>query len=306
MSTKLTLLALVTSLLAGAPRAPSSTVGSPVSFSVRITGHGRPMVLIPGLACSGAVWDDLVRRYADRYELHVITIAGFGGEPARPGVTLETVRTELARYLRAAGATGAARSIVVGHSLGATMAFALAEEHPELVAGVVAVDGVPYLPALTDAAASPEEQADAAGKLVASIEAMSPEDFSAAGRATATTSVRDPAQVDRIASWEAHSDRRMVASALASLMTHDYRSEAGQISAPVVLVAASSWVHTEPDLAAVRASYEAQVAAIPDHRVVLARHARHFVMLDEPAVLYASLDELAARVPTVARPGARP
>ena len=39
--------------------------------------------------------------------------------------------------------------------------------------------------------------------------------------------------------------------------------------------------------------YEAQVARIPDHRVVLAEKARHFIMLDDPAFLYATLDAFA-------------
>ena len=38
------------------------------------------------------------------------------------------------------------------------------------------------------------------------------------------------------------------------------------------------------------ASYEAQVARVPQARVVLAERARHFIMLDDPAFLFSTLD----------------
>jgi len=54
----------------------------PAPFSVKITGTGRPMILIPGLLSSGDVWSTTVDRYKDRYECHVLTLAGFAGQPA--------------------------------------------------------------------------------------------------------------------------------------------------------------------------------------------------------------------------------
>src|ERR1017187_7047193 len=34
-------------------------------FQVKVTGHGQPMILIPGLSSSGEVWDTTVARYKD-------------------------------------------------------------------------------------------------------------------------------------------------------------------------------------------------------------------------------------------------
>ena len=58
------------------------------------------MILIPGLQCSGAVWNEAVVFYSDKYQVHVLTIAGFAGEPAIPGLPLSTVRDDLLRYIR--------------------------------------------------------------------------------------------------------------------------------------------------------------------------------------------------------------
>jgi N-formylmaleamate deformylase len=48
------------------------------SFKVEVYGKGAPLLLIPGLACSGEVWEATVDSLKDRYECHVLTLS----EPA--------------------------------------------------------------------------------------------------------------------------------------------------------------------------------------------------------------------------------
>src|SRR5271156_6811385 len=93
------------------------------SFHVEITGKGKPMILIPGLASSGATWDSTVARYKDRYECHVLTLAGFAGEPRIDPPFLETVRKDLAASIRDKKRD---KPVIVGHSLGGFMALWLA------------------------------------------------------------------------------------------------------------------------------------------------------------------------------------
>src|SRR5580658_8822741 len=71
------------------------------AFSVKVTGKGAPMILIPGLACSGEVWDSTVAHFQNRYECHVLTLAGFAGQPPIKPPMLEAVRAQLADYIRA-------------------------------------------------------------------------------------------------------------------------------------------------------------------------------------------------------------
>ena len=70
-------------------------MGEREAFAVQKHGHGPAVILIPGLTCGGEVWDETVRRLQDRYELHVLTLSGFAGRPARPGPLLPRVRAEL-------------------------------------------------------------------------------------------------------------------------------------------------------------------------------------------------------------------
>ena len=63
-------------------------------FQVKVSGHGQPMILIPGLSSSGETWDTTVDHYKDRFECHVLTVAGFAGVPRVPATsaTLVTMR----------------------------------------------------------------------------------------------------------------------------------------------------------------------------------------------------------------------
>ena len=46
----------------------SSGLAAQQPFQVQVTGHGRPVILIPGLSCPGEVWDSTVAHYKDNYQ----------------------------------------------------------------------------------------------------------------------------------------------------------------------------------------------------------------------------------------------
>src|ERR1700744_1492891 len=51
-------------------------------ISVTAKGEGTELVLIPGLACSSAVWDRTVNHLDGHYRLHIVQVNGFAGAPA--------------------------------------------------------------------------------------------------------------------------------------------------------------------------------------------------------------------------------
>ena len=145
---------VVTLVLVSVPSATTAAAQTAhPSFKVTVTGKGPAVLLIPGLLSSGEVWDSTVARYQDRYTLHVLTLAGFGG-PAPVGAPfLSRVRDEVITYLREQKLQ---KTVIVGHSLGGFLGFWIAATAPDLVGGLVAVDGVPFLPALGNPAATAE------------------------------------------------------------------------------------------------------------------------------------------------------
>src|SRR6201990_3591494 len=119
-------------------------------FAVRTVGHGPPIVFIPGLSSPGSVWDREVTQLAARYTCYVLTLAGFAGQPAMPGEPfLPRERDAILAYIRTHHLD---KPIIVGHSLGGFLAYAIAAEAPSEIGGVVAIDGLPFAPALADPA----------------------------------------------------------------------------------------------------------------------------------------------------------
>jgi len=104
----------------------------------RVLGEGPAAVmLLHGLGGSNAYWGSAYDSLATAGRLVVPDLLGFGASP-RPDVGYSTDDhvTALTELLEDVGVTG---QIVVGaHSLGTLLAVALAERHPDLVAGVVA------------------------------------------------------------------------------------------------------------------------------------------------------------------------
>jgi N-formylmaleamate deformylase len=287
LSLILGLLTAVLPLQAQTPPAPRETAGKHPSFAVTRTGHGRSMILIPGLLSSGDVWAGTVAHFQDRYECHVLTLAGFAGQPAVPPPFLRTVRDDVLRYIQEQKLD---HPVIVGHSLGGFLAFWIAATAPDAVGPVVAVDGVPFLPALMNPSATAEAggpQAEPIRKLYGSF---TREQLAAQSRMAFTGMIKDPKQVEIATGWSAASDPATAGEAVYELMTTDLRQPVAAIQTPVLLLAAADFAADEASRKQVATSYEAQVAKVPHARVVLAEHARHFIMLDDPGFLFSTMD----------------
>jgi len=114
----------------------------------RLEGEGPPVLLVHGNVVHGADFDasGLVERLAREYQVLVIDRPGFGhSDRPRGRVWTPAVQARLLR--QAAAALGVERPVVVGHSLGAQVALAMALQDPLRTAGLVLVSGY-YWPGL--------------------------------------------------------------------------------------------------------------------------------------------------------------
>ncbi|MEG1056254.1 MAG: alpha/beta hydrolase, partial [Janthinobacterium sp.] len=127
-------------LLAGASQA-----AAPTAFTVEVTGQGSPVILIPGLASSGAVWQSTVARLCGPQagrQCHVLTLAGFAGVAPVDGDMLAQAEAQLAGYI---AAQKLRQPAIIGHSLGGFLALKMAIDHPEHTGKLVIVDALPAL-----------------------------------------------------------------------------------------------------------------------------------------------------------------
>jgi pimeloyl-ACP methyl ester carboxylesterase len=97
-----------------------------------------PIVLIHGYAASMRWYDELAELLGQDHRVVRVDLLGHGGsEKPSAGYEIGEQASATAEGLASLGVTGAT---VVGHSLGATVATALAEQSPELAAKVVVLD----------------------------------------------------------------------------------------------------------------------------------------------------------------------
>lgn len=247
------------------------------SFAVKITGKGQPVILIPGLSSSGAVWDGTVEHLKDRYQCHVLTLAGFAGEPRIPAPFLETVRNDLAAYIRDQKIS---HPIIIGHSLGGFLALWLASHDPDLPGPLVIVDSLPFLPAGSTPSATLETARPMAEMIRSSMAVARPQ-FVTNSVAWVRTMVTKPADFDRVMSWVKDTDPQAAGDAMFDLFSHDLRDDVARIKSPALVL--GTWIAYK-DYATreeVERRYRNQFAKLKNCKFVMA-NTRHFIMLDDP------------------------
>jgi N-formylmaleamate deformylase len=266
---------------------PALFAADPAPFRAVVTGSGTPMILIPGLASGGNVWDGTVAHFKGRYQCHVLTLAGFGGEPGMTGPFLDKVRDGIVNYIHEQKLD---HPVVIGHSLGGMMAFWVAETAPADVGPIIAVDGLPYFSALRNPAATPESTRPGAEKLRAMYAALSAEKFVANNHQFLAAMITDSTNVDKVASLGDKSDPKAVGQAFFDLVTTDLRPGAKSIQAPVLLIGSDADADDDAMRAKIHEAYSAQIADVPHHKLVFAPTARHFIQLDSPDFFYGEIE----------------
>jgi pimeloyl-ACP methyl ester carboxylesterase len=112
-------------------------------------GAGEPLVLIPGIFGGAFGYRRIARPLADRgYRIIVVEPLGYGWSSA-PKKADYSFTAQTVRVGRALDILGVTRALVVAQSSGASIAFRLAIVRPELVRGVLSINGGPAESAAT-------------------------------------------------------------------------------------------------------------------------------------------------------------
>ncbi|CAM1000201.1 Alpha/beta hydrolase [Rhodanobacter sp. Root179] len=286
-------LALLTGASVALAQSPTaSTVGT---LKVERHGdHGRAVILIPGLQGGPWVWQRTIKQLQKDHVVYAVTLAGFDGVPApadgdnlfdRAGASLEQLIEQ--RKID--------QPVLVGHSLGGTLALRFAGEHPELISGVVAVDGLPIFPGMERVSA--EQRKAMAAQMQRQMAAVTPEQFQAQSLGyMQKIGVIDPQLAARYAPMNARSDIKASAQYMAEDLAFDGRAALKNANVPIVEIAPyNAPDFSQPPMAMSEAQktayYQSLLADAPKAKVVSISPSRHFVMLDQPVRFQQALDE---------------
>lgn len=102
-----------------------------------VRGNGKPVILLHGLALDHSVWLEMAEYYESQAQFIIPDLRGHGcSSLGNADGTLEQFAKDV---LQLADNLGHERFTLAGHSMGGYIALALAEAHPERLAGLVMV-----------------------------------------------------------------------------------------------------------------------------------------------------------------------
>ena len=241
-------------------------------ITIRSVGEGAPVVLIPGLGSSPAVYGDLVGKIEKGHRLIFVQVNGFAGSAAGPTDNLlPGAVDELAGWL---ATNKIEKPAVVGHSMGGLMAMMLASKHPAAAGKLMIVDALPFYGMLFGPSATP----DAIRPVVEQMR-------------TSMVSGKVPVQVPphmsntdagkaKILQWMKASDLKVVGEALVEDATTDVRPDLPSIKQPITVLYA---VPSAERAAITKALYTDAYKAAPAAKLIGVDGSEHFIMLDQPA-----------------------
>lgn len=254
--------------------------------------RGRPIILVPGLACGAWVWGNQIAALAPHYDLYVLSLPGFDGRP------LDGRGALMQRAVGALHHLIVSRKlqdpILVGHSLGGTIAVMFAERYPRDAAKVISVEGG-YPEAPTQA-----QRDRAVAQAIKPYAGIAQSKLGDALRENMLQyTITAPPDVKRVTALAGRSDPAAIVAWMKAALSLDLTPGLSAIDVPFTEI-----IPFDAQIDPYRGfktrddkftAYKAWIAHVPSANVVLIPNARHFVMIDQPSAFETALEEAITR-----------
>jgi len=248
------------------------------TLQVNVKGNGSPIVFLPGFACSGEVWNDIIKPFEHNYECHTISYPGFNGIPAPDTLWYQTVADQVNDYINGLDE----KPIVIGHSLGGTLAMEMAIRKSNC-SKIILVDALPCI-AQVMMPGVPLETLTYDSPYNQNIMNMNDEQFSTMATQMAGFMVRNEEKKKLIIEWMTQADRKTYTHGYTDLLKTDLREAISSINIPVLVLAAVpfSLEQTEQIIGE-------QFKNLEDKKIVYIQNSAHFIMYDQPEWLISQI-----------------
>jgi len=251
-------------------------------FKVTIIGKGKPIILIPGLSCSGDVWSQTVDSLKNNYQCHILTLAGFSNQnPINLDKGyLPTIREKILEYIENEMEE---KPVIIGHSLGGFLALYIAISKPNSLKSIVIVDSYPFLSLVFNPNATAKSVIPQANQMRKYLISSSDSLYSSQQKLTLKTMITDSLNINKVLKWSLESDRETTAQAMFEIMTTDLRDKLNNIKVPILVF--GSWYGYKDygvTKESVYANLKDQYSEAENCKFEVADKAKHFIMLDEP------------------------
>jgi len=253
------------------------------TFDVQVKGEGQPIILIPGLTCGAAVYDETVEQLSKNYECHTLTLAGFAGQPPLKEVKtlyVEAFKTEIIQYIENKKLKDV---ILIGHSLGGFLSQMIAMEQPKFLSKVVIIDALPFLQAASNPYATSGINQKQIEDYIAGFSGKSEEELRKMRLPSAQFLALDTSKWETIIDFAMASDLETEANCFGELMGTDLRKDLEKAEVPILVLAAWAESPSFPMFSKsyVENMYKNQYKAAKNCKVQVVENTKHFIMYDD-------------------------
>jgi pimeloyl-ACP methyl ester carboxylesterase len=224
-------------------------------------GAGTPaLVFVHGWQADHTVWQDVIDALGPQMHTIALDLRGSGESERKGPYRLERYAADINELI---GALGLSSAVVIGHSMGGTVALRFAVDYPQATQRLVLVAPVPA----SGGGFSPK------GEAYLRATAADP----TAARNWLARTLANPSQqatLDRVCAVAAKWQRDVALECFESWAHADFAEVTRTIAAPVLVVAPE---HDAPQ------TQEQRVAALlPQATYVMLRNAAHYTIVEEP------------------------
>lgn len=257
---------------------------------VGTAGH-TPIIFIPALFCGASQWQRQIAQLSARYDIYALTLPGFDGRRRDTGGDL--MNRAVADISTLITTRHLDHPIIVGHSLGGTLAILFASSHAKEARGIIAVEGgYPVAPTLE---AREKSVRQSTAPYVGIAQAAFGDSLN---EHMLRFVIRSKSDADSVALVAGRSDPAAVVDWMKAALLLDLTPRLSLISIPLEeIVPFDSTIDPYQGFANIdgkRSAYIAFLAHAPDGSLTMIDHSRHFVMIDQPAAfdhaLYSAID----------------
>ena len=256
--------------------------GQSPAFSVQECGNGKPVLLLPGFATPGEVWQETVNALPSSYQYHMVTYAGFGGEPAVEMPWYDKIRDELIAYIQKENFKNLT---LIGHSMGGNLAVEIAARLPESVDKLILLDALPCMRELMMPGVK-AEHITYDNPYNQQMLAMDAAAFRQTVNTMASRMATDSMKIQQLSDWMLTADRATFVHGYTDLLRLDLRPQLDNVQAPTLILGASL-----PDKEVARGHFESQYSNLADKKIKMAPDSRHFIMWDAPVWMVQKIND---------------
>lgn len=238
---------------------------------VNVYGKGDPILIIPGFTVPGDAWLPIVKELEQKYQCHVLTLAGFGGKQPISFPWLPQVNKAIEQYIKDKKLKNIT---VIGHSLGGTLATWLASRGNN-ISKIVLIDALPAAGALMIPNFNSNDLTYDSPYTKQQLE-MNAQQFEMMAGMFAKGMSTESNNQELIKKWIIESDRKTYVFGYIDYLKLDVRENLKKINIPVFIIAADQPQGKE----ITEQNFKMQYQNLKSYDLQIVEKSAHFLMMD--------------------------